>query len=191
MKPIFAIDPGSEKSAFVECYFPNSVSPIAAYGHVDNSELLQILHRSPTSLSAKVGVIEVMQSYMLRVGADVFATCEWIGRFDNYWMSQTNRSLERLTKPEVSLHLCGRRNATKADLRGALYQKFGGSRQAAMGVMKAPGPLYGLVGDHVWDALALAVTWYEQNRGAVRQAVATGRDPERKPGHHRSPMAAR
>lgn len=189
MKPIFAIDPGSEKSAYVD-YDPTSkLSPIIGWGHVDNLTLSRMLG---TSVVQRTGVIEVMQSYMLRVGEDVFKTCEWIGEFNNEWREcHSSHPLERLTKPEVSLHLCDRRNANKADLRGALYQKFGGSRRAAMGIKKEPGPLYGLTGDHVWDALAVAVTWHEQNQGAQCQAIATGRDLDRKPGHHRSPMAAR
>jgi hypothetical protein len=187
MKPIFAIDPGTRESAYVEYDPTKTLSPILSWGHVDNAKLLLEL----ASPLPRTGVIEVMQSYMLRVGESVFLTCEWIGRFDHQWRQvHASRSLGRLTKPEVSLHLCGRRNATKPDLNGALYQKFGGSRRAAVGVKKEPGPLYGLVGDHIWDALALAVTWHEQNQGALCQANATGRDPDRKPGHHRSPMAA-
>ncbi len=162
MKPIFAIDPGPEKSAYVE-YVPRNVPmPIIVADHVDNSELLPLLGSLARS---RIGVIEVMQSYRLRVGKDVFATCEWIGRFDVAWRQCATGWLQRLTKPEVSSHLCSRRNANKADVRGALYQRFGdGSRRSAVGVKKAPGPLYGLKGDHVWDALALAVTWHEQNQ---------------------------
>lgn len=164
MKPIFAIDPGPEKSAYVEYDPTKTVMPILGWGHAPNSELLREL----CAPVPRTGVIEVMQSYMLRVGASVFLTCEWIGRFDRQWYQvHAERPLERLTKPEVSLHLCNRRNATKADLRGALYEKFGdGSRRSVVGVKKEPGPLYGLTGDHVWDALALAVTWHEQNQGA-------------------------
>jgi hypothetical protein len=166
MKPIFAIDPGPERSAYVEYDPTNTLSPIFGWGHVSNRELLlEVGDEQPRD-----GVIEVMQSYMLRVGKSVFDTCEWIGRFDLRWYEvHAERWLYRLTKPEVSLYLCGRRNAKKPDLNGALYQKFGGSRRAAVGIKKAPGPLYGLTGDHVWDALALAVTWHEQNQGATER----------------------
>lgn len=41
--------------------------------------------------------------------------------------------------------------------------------------------------DGLSDALLIA----EYGRRQLHQAVATGRDPERPPGHHRSPMAAR
>ena len=170
MKPIFAIDPGPEKSAYLEYDPGKPQTPIVRHGHMPNGELLE---RFTTWAEWKtVGVIEVMQSYMLRVGASVFLTCEWIGRFDNEWHGYTNHLLQRLTKPEVSNHLCGRRNASKADLHGALYVKFGdGSRRSAVGVKKAPGPLYGLTGDHVWDALALAVTWHEQNQATTERTL--------------------
>lgn len=162
MKPIFAIDPGPEKSAYVE-YHPNWIStPLISWSdQVDNLKLLRFL---AVVVRDRIGVIEVIQSYRLRVGKDVFETCEWVGDFRNEWRQRGKGELGRLTKPEVSYHLCNRRNAVKADLRGALYQRFGdGSRRSAMGVKKEPGPLYGLTGDHVWDALALAVTWHEQN----------------------------
>lgn len=171
MNPIFAIDPGPEKSAYVE-YSPDPGwpgAPILCSGQLGNDEMWMVL----ADPLPRTGVIEVMQSYMLRVGESIFRTCEWIGRFDHLWHQvHADRWLQRLTKPEVSHHLCGRRNATKADLRGVLYQKFGdGSRRSAMGVKKAPGPLYGLIGDHVWDALALAVTWHEQNQAATERAL--------------------
>lgn len=168
MKPIFAIDPGTEKSAYVQ-YEPaaDPLFVIADYGHVDNADLLSML---AAALPA-TGVIEVMQYYGPRTnaGADVFTTCEWIGRFDLQWRQvHAGRWLERLTKPQVSHHLCNKRNAEKAELHYVMYQRFGdGSRRSVMGVKKAPGPLYGLVGDDVWDALALAVTWHEQNQATT------------------------
>ena len=41
---------------------------------------------------------------------------------------------------------------------------FGG-KEAAVGTKKAPGPLHG-VKSHLWSALALAVTHYDQLKGA-------------------------
>lgn len=159
---IFAIDPGPEKSAYVEYDPTKPLRPLDGWCHVDNLELLDYLKHCATHFS--VGAIEVVQSYMLRVGQDVFTTCEWIGTFNNEWRRQTQCALERLTKLEVNRHLCNKNNAGKADVRGAIYQRFGGSRRSAMGINKAPGPLYGFTGDHVWDALAVAVTWHELNK---------------------------
>lgn len=168
MKPIFAIDPGPEKSAYVE-YIPEPGWPepvIIAFGHVDNAELLSMV----AAPLPRTGVIEDFHYYGPRTnaGADVFTSCKWIGRFDQLWRQvHADRPLNCLTKPQVNLHLCNRQNATAPELNAVLYQRFGdGSRRSAVGVKKAPGPLYGLTGDHMWDALALAVTWHEQNQAA-------------------------
>jgi hypothetical protein len=172
MKPIFAIDPGPKKSAYVE-YDPAAepLFAIAGWGHVDNAELMSLL----ADAVPRTGVIEVMQYYGPRTnaGADIFTTCEWIGRFDLQWYKvHADRWLERLAKPQVSHHLCNKRNAEKAELHSVMYQRFGdGSRRSAVGVKKEPGPLYGLTGDHVWDALALAVTWHEQNQATTERAL--------------------
>lgn len=64
-----------------------------------------------------------------------------------------------LPRKDVKLHLCQSPRANDATIRQALIDKFGG-KDAAIGNSKAKGPLYGITRD-VWQALALAVTWWE------------------------------
>jgi len=59
----------------------------------------------------------------------------------------------------VKMHLCGQARAKDANIRQALIDRFGGA--AAIGRKAAPGPLYGISGD-VWQALGLAVTWWDR-----------------------------
>jgi hypothetical protein len=92
--------------------------------------------------------IEMIASYGMAVGADVFRTCVWIGRFQ-----QINGGCARLIpRMDVKMHLCHNSRAKDANIRRALIDKLG-----PPGTKKAQGPTYG-VKSHAWAALAVAVT---------------------------------
>jgi hypothetical protein len=61
----------------------------------------------------------------------------------------------------VKMHLCGNTRAKDGNIRQALLDRFGPGKAIACGTKKQPGPLYGVSKD-VWQALALAVTWSDQ-----------------------------
>ena len=100
-----------------------------------------------------VVAIEKVESYGMAVGAEVFDTVFWSGRFAEAASSATVVMLPRRV---VKLTLCGDSRAKDANIRQALIDRFGGS--AAIGRKAAPGPLYGISRD-VWSALAIAVTY--------------------------------
>jgi hypothetical protein len=86
------------------------------------------------------------------VGAEVFETCVWIGRFMQYWCHfASEQSITRIPRKEVKVHLCGTTKAKDANIRQALIDRIG-----PQGTKKAPGPTYG-VKSHCWPALAVAV----------------------------------
>ena len=93
----------------------------------------------------------MIASYGMAVGAEVFATCVEIGR-----MVECQPAALLIPRARVKLALCGSARATDANLRQALLDRYGGSG-SAIGIRKAPGPLYG-VKSHAWAALALAWT---------------------------------
>ncbi len=99
-------------------------------------------------------VIEQIAAMGMAVGAEVFETCFWSGRFAQAWRGPC----ERLKRHEIKMHLCGNMRAKDANIRVALMDRFGGSQ--SVGKKKTPGPLYGIAGDQ-WSALAVAVTWYD------------------------------
>ena len=111
--------------------------------------------------SAEVGdlVIEMVQSYGMAVGIEVFRTCVWIGRFEEAWLAG-GKSLTEINRGTIKLHLCGSMRAKDANVRQALIDCFGPGKAAAIGVKASPGPLYGLKSD-LWSALAVAVTYAE------------------------------
>jgi hypothetical protein len=99
-------------------------------------------------------VIEMIASYGMAVGAEVFDTCVWIGRYVQAWHSPD--AVRLIYRKQVKLHLCGTTKAKDTNIRQALLDKFGPGKDKAIGKKAAPGPLYG-VKTHAWSALAVAV----------------------------------
>lgn len=104
--------------------------------------------------------IEWIESMGMRVGAEVFETCRWVGRFEQAYPGPVHL----ITRHAVKLYLCESRRAKDADIHQALLDRFGPGRAAAVGVKAKPGPLFGVAG-HAWSALAVAVTFAEQGPG--------------------------
>lgn len=149
---VLAIDPGSEQSAYV-LYDPHT-STVIRKGIVPNEQLETWL--GPMHMQTHC-VIEMIASYGMPIGAEVFETVYWIGRFaarwDHYQIPAT-----RLFRREVKLHLCNSARAKDSNIRQALIDRFGGSKRAAIGLKASPGPLYGFKSD-MWAALGVAVTY--------------------------------
>jgi hypothetical protein len=66
-----------------------------------------------------------------------------------------------IPRADVLRHLTGGTKGGDVALRAALTDRFGGSRQAAFGTKKNPGPLYGIKGSHLLSALAVAITAWD------------------------------
>jgi hypothetical protein len=97
--------------------------------------------------------IEMVASYGMPVGREVFETCVWIGRFQQAYPSP--EAVKLIYRRDVKLHLCGNSRAKDANIRQALIDKLG-----PVGTKAAPGPLYG-VRSHAWAAVAVAVTVFD------------------------------
>lgn len=146
---ILAIDPGPEQSAWLVL---GHTSP-RAFRVESNERLLEALREGEYTNELEAVVIEKIASYGMSVGAEVFETVWWSGRFAE---AAHPLRAERLTRLAVKMHLCHDSRAKDANIRQALIDRFGGS--AAIGRKASPGPLYGIAGD-VWSALAVAVCW--------------------------------
>jgi hypothetical protein len=147
---ILAIDPGTTQSAWLRY----DGSRPQGFGITANDVLVRALR---TGGLPDVVVIEKVESYGMAVGAEVFDTVLWAGRFAE---AAHRVPVVLLPRRAVKLALCGDSRAKDANIRQALLDRFGGS--AAMGRKAAPGPLYGIARD-VWSALAIAVTYTLQS----------------------------
>lgn len=141
---IFAIDPGTTISGYV--LYDGSV---IESGIVDNEILIERLH-TLTDIDALA--IEMMNGMGMRVGASVFETLLWIGRFVENWRLEKGQDAVLIKRNKIKLHLCGRSNVNDVSIRAALINRLG-----APGTKKNPGPTYGVT-SHAWSALAVAVT---------------------------------
>lgn len=154
MTHLFAIDPGSIMSGWVEL----DGTRVLAFGKDANETVLGWLRIGDIG---PVVVIEDLVPRQQPLGREVADTLRWIGRF----MEAASRDSEvhLLTRQAVTAHLIdgGTKDADKR-IRAALIDRFGGAggKHAAVGTKAAPGPLHGVLGD-VWQALALAVTWQD------------------------------
>ena len=161
---ILAIDPGPERSGWV-CYDRNS-KELLAKGLFENYELLSLVRRADKSTHCAIEMI-ASSSYGMAVGASVFATCRWVKRFEEAWEpgpprgDDAYRRLAALVyRRDVKMHLCGSPRAKDANVRQALMDRYGSTRQKAIGTKKNPGPLYGVKKD-IWAALGVAITYAE------------------------------
>lgn len=143
MAVIFAIDPGTTESGW--CVLRDG--RVVDSGVMENTDMLPRLS-SLTWIDTLA--IEMVASYGMAVGAEVFETCVWIGRFQQACIAP--EKVRRVFRRDVKLHLCGNPRAKDANIRQALIDLLG-----PQGTKKQPGPTYG-VRSHAWAALAVAVT---------------------------------
>lgn len=139
---ILAIDPGTAESGFVVY----SYGKVLESGVESNDEMLGRIYRKEFDDLA----IEMIASYGMAVGREVFETCVWIGRFKQQFVKP--EAVRLIYRKDVKMHLCGTPRAKDPNVRQALLDLIGPS-----GTKKAPGPTYGIK-SHAWPALAVAVT---------------------------------
>jgi hypothetical protein len=161
---LLAIDPGTTESAWVR-YDTIARSPLV-WAKEPNADVLKQLHSDPAP--GRLGdphhvVIEMLQSYGMPAGREMFETAVWIGRFMEAWLNGTDvQTISRMYRPTVKGHICGDAKAKDANVRQALLDRYGG-KEAAIGNKAKRGPLWGMKAD-VWAALALAITWSETHQ---------------------------
>lgn len=165
MGVILAIDPGSERSAFV--VLNPSTGGLRGFGKVENQQLLDTL-RAGVAPDVDVVVIEWMQPHGRPTSLQEFETLYWIGRFAeavDVRAGEGRARVERLARDDVKYHLTGlRAKVGDANVVAALVDRYGGigGRAAAVGTKASPGPLHGVAQD-VWQALAVGVTWADKH----------------------------
>lgn len=164
MSTILAIDPGPVESAW--CRLHSDGEPIH-FGKIDNVELRSKLLCASVDVEADHVAVEMITSYGMSVGADVFETCVWIGRFceairGNWWPYTEPERIKRLP---VKVHHCHTAKATDANIRQALVDRFAPNvGNHGKGTKAEPGWFYGFRAD-IWQAYALGVYVADQLEG--------------------------
>jgi len=160
---IVAIDPGYEQSAFVL---------------YDGARVLEHAIETNEALAARLVsgvwrcggidavVFEQIESFGMAVGREVFETVFWTGRLFERAKYRVVTPV-RMPRRTVKVHLCQSARAQDSNIRVAIIDRFGGTLQA-IGTKKSQGPLYGIK-SHEWAALALAVTYHDQQQLGERR----------------------
>ncbi len=166
---IMAIDPGNVESAWV--YYDSDAGKVLAHMKEPNAATLV----SIKAANAHALVIEQIACMGMAVGAEVFETVFWSGRFAQAWQNDAYRAeFHRIKRGQVKMHLCNNMRAKDGNIRQAIIDRFGGS--SAIGKKKSPGPLYGIAGDE-WAALAVALTFADTHAEKLdTQAAAAAKE---------------
>lgn len=158
MSEVLGIDPGPEESAYVLW----DGERILELGNAPNRDLLCSLEdpaRSFNIVPPSVCAIEQVRGFGIMASDGLFDTCCWSGRFLQAFGEHRTAWVPR---KQVSKHICGTAGISHDKfIREALITRFGG-KDIALGKKAAPGVLYGVAG-HLWAALAVAITWWDQN----------------------------
>jgi len=137
---VMAIDPGPQQSAIVRW----NGREVLQHEIMPNGRLRGV------NPGPAVVVIEMLEGRGGIVGQETFDTAVWIGRFMEVFNTR-----ERIYRRVVKMHMCGTARAKDSHIRLAILDRF------PKGNKRDPGPTYGLKAD-CWQALALAITWWDQ-----------------------------
>ena len=150
MSTILAIDPGNTHSGYA--FINEDTRQPLEVGKVPNDDILDLLgdYHGPV-------VIEMVASYGMAVGREVFETCVWIGRFQEAHAQVVGCLPELVYRRDVKLHHCNSAKAKDANITQALIDRFAsGEPNRGKGTKTNPGWFHGFAGD-MWQAYALAV----------------------------------
>ncbi len=152
---LLAIDPGSEQSAWL---ILGPAKPLAFYKEPNRC----ILDRAAIGYWKQFGVehlaIETLHVRGMPTAQQEMETQFWAGRF----VQSIGLPFTQMRRIDEKMVICGHPRAKDGNIRQALIDRWGG-KEKAIGKKKTPGPLYGISQD-VWQALAIAVTWFEQQK---------------------------
>ena len=143
---ILAIDPGNTESAYV---LMDNYTPIE-FGKVDNEHLLRMVYIYRHNDKTMPTVIEMIASYGMAVGKEVFETCVWIGRY-----TEAAMDTKYIYRKDVKMNLCGQTRAKDSNIRQALIDRFG-----VVGTKANKGYFYGFKAD-IWQSYACGVTYLD------------------------------
>lgn len=178
---LIAIDPGSTESGYVVVEHDGErILKVLDKGKIRNSDMRITLdywcyefekwgeEHAPVA-------IEMVASYGMPVGRDVFETCLWIGRFIDLARCNGN-TVYLIYRKDEKMEICGTMKAKDANIRHALIDEYApGVPNDGKGRKAEPGFFYGFKAD-IWQAFAIAHTFLKlDSRGKAEKYES---DPE-------------
>lgn len=160
---ILAIDPGDKESGWclMEGYKP------VQFGKSPNEELLYVI--GEYTMSIECLVVEMVASYGMAVGKNVFETCVWIGRFLQKYTDHGGDTAAYVYRMEEKMRLCHDSRAKDTNIRKALVDRFADhDKETGKGTKKDPDWFYGFRADS-WMAYAVGVVFLDKKQEEILQ----------------------
>lgn len=145
---ILAIDPGNTESAY--CVIDSETYKPVEFGKIENERISLGMRFAEYDLL----VIEMIASYGMPVGKEVFDTCVWIGRFIQQ-VNEIGKGYKYIYRKDEKMNICHSMKAKDSNIRQALIDRFG-----VVGTKKNPGWFYGFKAD-IWSAYAVGITYLD------------------------------
>ena len=152
---IIAIDAGNVESAY--CVIDSETYKPLEFAKISNEDLIIQLESIIDKYDVCVTVLEMIASYGMPVGASVFDTCVWIGRFYERSIRKV-ATVEYIYRKEEKMNLCNSMKAKDSNIRQALIDRFG-----EVGTKNNKGFFYGFKKD-IWAAFAVGVTYLDKKK---------------------------
>lgn len=162
---VLAIDPGTTESAY--CIVRRSDYKPMAFDKLPNTEINSTVMDKLYGLGARSYdfVIEMVASYGMPVGREVFETCVWVGRFIEQLAPIGRDDLPIYSfvyRQDEKMGICHDQKANDATIKQALVDRFAyGTGNHGKGSKKEPGWFHGFKAD-VWSSYACAVTFIDR-----------------------------
>lgn len=151
---ILAIDPGNIKSAY--CIIDKATLQPLDFDILENEQLrtyIGSLGFAPEDRAA----IEMVASYGMAVGEEVFETVRWVGRFEEMLIRQMDEPPVLIKRMEEKIHICHNSRARDTNIRVALIDRFARhDKRFGRGTKKDPDWFYGFKAD-IWAAYSVAL----------------------------------
>lgn len=156
---IIGIDSGNEYTGY--CVVTNDLSRVIDKGKVPNDEMTQII-KNYISIHDKNThfAIEMIASYGMPVGREVFDTCKYIGEIE-YIIKSNGYSFTEIFRKDEKMTICHSMKANDSTIKQALVDRFAyGQSNYGKGTKKNKGYFYGFKAD-IWSAFAVCVTYHD------------------------------
>lgn len=160
---IFAIDPGNAESAYALLYPDYSISNGMAGKYSNEVMLKNVIDFGDIHGEDLTVVIEMVASYGMAVGKEVFDTCVWIGRFTQAAVA-AGCPVHYIYRMEEKQRICHDSRAKDTNIRQALIDRFARfDKKNGKGTKKRPDVFFGFKAD-MWAAFAVGVTWLDKQK---------------------------
>lgn len=163
MSHIIAIDPGNTASAYAA--LNNNTYDLVQFAKQENQSFRKNIPDIIKRCSPSDVIIEMISSYGMAVGREVFETCVWIGRYLEIFESMSIPT-HLIYRTDVKMNLCGQARAKDTNIRIALIDRFAKfDFKNGKGKKDNPDFFYGVSKD-IWSAIAVGVTFLDLKKEA-------------------------